>query len=37
VAVVTVSIVALVAATIWARYCDRVPAKAAEPAAAAPR
>ncbi len=35
-AVVTLSIAALVAATIWARYCDGA-ARAAPPAAAAPR
>jgi pSer/pThr/pTyr-binding forkhead associated (FHA) protein len=34
VVVVTLSIAALVSATIWARYCDHTPAKAVAPAAA---
>ena len=34
VVVVTLSIAALVSATIWARYCDHAPARAAAPAAA---
>jgi len=34
VVVVTLSIAALVFATIWARYCDHAPPKAAAPAAA---
>ncbi|MEO8054876.1 MAG: FHA domain-containing protein [Acidobacteriota bacterium] len=34
VVVVTLSIAALVSATLWARYCDHTPAKATAPAAA---
>lgn len=34
VVVVTLSIAALVSATIWTRYCDHTPAKAAAPASA---
>lgn len=34
VVIVTLSIAALVSATIWARYCDRAPARAIAPATA---
>ena len=34
--VTTVGVFLLAAATIWARYCDRVPAKASAHAAATP-